>query len=94
MVNTAAETAMTGPVADPTGVMAALSVDEVSHRFGAKMALDAVSLRVAAGCFTTLLGINGAGKTTLFNFITRLFGARADYVFGCMAANGQTRDNL
>ena len=49
MVNTVEETAMTGPVADPTGVMAALSVDEVSHRFGAKTALDAVSLTVAAG---------------------------------------------
>ncbi len=83
MVNTAEETAMTGPVADPTGVMAALSVDEVSHRFGAKTALDAVSLTVAAGCFTTLLGINGAGKTTLFNLITRLYGARAGRIQVC-----------
>ena len=66
IVNTAEKTAMTGPVADPTGVMAALPVDEVSHRFGAKTALDAVSPTVAAGCFTTLLGINRAGKTTLF----------------------------
>ena len=74
---------MTGPVADPTGVMAALSVDEVSHRFGAKTALDAVSLTVAAGCFTTLLGINGAGKTTLFNLITRLYGARAGRIQVC-----------
>ena len=83
MVNTVEETAMTGPVADPTGVMAALSVDEVSHRFGAKTALDAVSLTVAAGCFTTLLGINCAGKTTPFNLITRLYGARAGRIQVC-----------
>ena len=83
MVNTVEETEMTGPVADPIGVMAAFSVDEVSHRFGAKTALDAVSLTVAAGCFTTLLGINGAGKTTLFNLITRLYGARAGRIQVC-----------
>ena len=83
MVNTVEETAMTGPVADPTGVMAALSVDEVSHCFGAKTALDAVSLTVAAGCFTTLLGINSAGKTTLFNSITRLYGPRAGRIQVC-----------
>ena len=76
LVNTAEEMRMTGPVADPTGVMAALLVDEVSHRFGAKTALNAVSLTVAAGCFTTLLGINGASKT-LFNSTTRLYSVRA-----------------
>ena len=67
MVNTAEEMRMTGPVADPTGVMAALSVDAFSNRFGAKTALDAVSLLVATGYFTTLLGINCAGKSGVFN---------------------------
>ena len=44
----------------------ALSVENVSHSFGRRMALDAVSLSVPSGTFTALLGPNGAGKTTFF----------------------------
>lgn len=55
----------------------ALSVDGVSHAFGARKALDAVSLEVPAGSFTALLGLNGAGKTTLFSLITRLYRNRS-----------------
>ncbi|QDL94270.1 ATP-binding cassette domain-containing protein (plasmid) [Paroceanicella profunda] len=51
----------------------ALSVRGVSHAFGRTKALDDVSLSVAPGSFTALLGVNGAGKTTLFNLITRLY---------------------
>lgn len=51
----------------------ALSVQNVSHRFGAVTALDDVSLTVPRGGFTALLGVNGAGKSTLFNLITRLY---------------------
>lgn len=51
----------------------ALDVREASHAFGARLALDAVSLSVAPGAFCALLGLNGAGKTTLFSLITRLF---------------------
>ena len=51
---------------------AALSVRALTHSFGARKALDAVDLEVAAGSFTALLGLNGAGKTTLFSLITRL----------------------
>jgi ABC-2 type transport system ATP-binding protein len=52
----------------------ALLVEQVSHSYGARKALDNVSLAVAAGGFTALLGLNGAGKSTLFSIITRLFG--------------------
>ena len=52
---------------------AALDVADVTHRFGARTALDHVSLRVERGAFTALLGPNGAGKTTLFAIITRLY---------------------
>ncbi len=51
----------------------ALELSGVTHRFGAKRALDDVSFRVAAGSFTALLGANGAGKSTLFALATRLF---------------------
>jgi ABC-2 type transport system ATP-binding protein len=55
----------------------ALEVENVSHAYGARRALDAVSLRVEPGSFTVLLGLNGAGKSTLFSLITRLYATRA-----------------
>ena len=54
----------------------ALEVQGVSHRYGARLALDAVSLAVAPASFTLLLGLNGAGKSTLFSLITRLYATR------------------
>jgi ABC-2 type transport system ATP-binding protein len=55
----------------------ALSVDGVSHAYGATKALDDISLSVPQGRFCALLGLNGAGKTTLFSLITRLYDTRA-----------------
>ncbi|MBU2360585.1 MAG: ATP-binding cassette domain-containing protein [Alphaproteobacteria bacterium] len=51
----------------------ALDIAAVSHRFGAKAALQDVSLTVPRAAFCALLGVNGAGKTTLFSLITRLY---------------------
>jgi ABC-2 type transport system ATP-binding protein len=51
----------------------ALSVEDVGHRFGARAALDGVSIAVGRGRFAALLGPNGAGKTTLFSVVTRLY---------------------
>ena len=45
--------------------MTALVVDEVSHRFGATIALNAVSLAVAKGEILCLVGPSGCGKSTL-----------------------------
>ena len=47
-------------------VDAALSLDGVSKRYGATLALDRVSFQVRAGSCHGLVGPNGAGKTTCF----------------------------
>jgi ABC-2 type transport system ATP-binding protein len=52
----------------------ALSIDGVSHSYGARQALTDIRFTVAPASFTALLGLNGAGKSTLFSLITRLFG--------------------
>jgi ABC-2 type transport system ATP-binding protein len=64
--------------------MKALEIDGVSHRFGRRAALTAVSFAVDPGAFTVLLGRNGAGKTTLFALVSRLYHAQsgAIRVFG------------
>jgi len=58
------------------GATPALLVEHVSHSYGSRPALADVTLRVAPGRFTALLGLNGAGKTTLFSLITRLFDTK------------------
>ena len=58
----------------------ALRVENVSHWFGPRQVLRAVSLIVSKGQFVALLGPNGAGKTTLFAIITRLYQARTGAV--------------
>ncbi|MBR0830331.1 ATP-binding cassette domain-containing protein [Bradyrhizobium manausense] len=67
------------PTSDPAAV-AALSIDGVSHAYGARRALMDVSFNVAPASFTALLGLNGAGKSTLFSLITRLFGIQSGRV--------------
>jgi ABC-2 type transport system ATP-binding protein len=50
----------------------ALSIKDLTHRYGDKRALDAVSFDLPAGTFGVLLGLNGAGKSTLFLRTARL----------------------
>jgi branched-chain amino acid transport system ATP-binding protein len=47
-----------------------LSLEGVSRRFGALLAVNSVSLVVPARERRAIIGPNGAGKTTLFNLIT------------------------
>jgi ABC-2 type transport system ATP-binding protein len=50
----------------------AIQVEQVSKRYGALCALDAVSLHIERGEFFGLLGPNGAGKTTLIHILAGL----------------------
>lgn len=52
-----------------TGAVPALAVDGLGKAFGGVVAVDGVSLDVAAGERVALIGPNGAGKSTLFNMI-------------------------
>jgi ABC-type multidrug transport system ATPase subunit len=47
-----------------------LKLVSVSRRFGTRTAVDAVSLKVAAGSAVALMGPNGSGKTTLLRLMS------------------------
>jgi ABC-type Fe3+/spermidine/putrescine transport system ATPase subunit len=48
---------------------AAVTVERITHRFGAVVALDDVSLTFRQGEFVTMLGPSGCGKTTLLRIV-------------------------
>lgn len=51
---------------------AAIVVSDLSASYGAKTALDSISLTIPRGAHFALLGPNGAGKTTLINILCTL----------------------
>ena len=68
-----------------------VQVEGLTRRFGAKTALEGVSLSVEAGSVHALLGPNGAGKTTLVRTLSGLVqpGAGLVRVGGIDAARNQ-----
>ena len=50
----------------------AVELDALSHRYGDRLALDAVSFQVASASVFSLLGPNGSGKSTLFRVLATL----------------------
>src|SRR5450759_1240937 len=57
-----------------------ISISELTRRFGAKTALDSVSLLLPRGAVYGLVGANGAGKTTLIKHILGLLRAETGSV--------------
>ncbi len=57
--------------------MSLLEIRNVSKHFGSLVAVDGVSLNVAAGELRAVIGPNGAGKTTFFNMISGFFAPTA-----------------
>ncbi len=50
----------------------AVQIDQVSFRYGKRLALDGISLSIARGEVFLFLGPNGGGKTTLFRLLCTL----------------------
>jgi len=62
-----------------------IEIQSLSHRYGDRLAVDDVSLKIKRGSIVALLGPNGGGKTTLFKILTTLLtpsGGRAS-ICGC-----------
>jgi ABC-type branched-subunit amino acid transport system ATPase component/ABC-type branched-subunit amino acid transport system permease subunit len=53
-----------------------LATEEVTVRFGGRVAVDRVSIHVGAGEIVGLIGTNGAGKSTLMNAVSGFVPAR------------------
>jgi ABC-2 type transport system ATP-binding protein len=67
---------MTDNTALPPGALV-IETRGLTKRFGSRTAIDAVDLRVPAGCAFGFLGPNGAGKTTMIRMLLGLTRASA-----------------
>jgi len=55
----------------------AIELENLTKRFGEKVAVDDLSIRLERGSFLGLLGRNGAGKSTTLKMITGLLIKRS-----------------
>src|ERR1700689_135458 len=56
-------------------------LDSVSKSYGGERALDGVSLTIAPGDTTVIIGPSGSGKSTLFGLLTGLLKPDAGIVY-------------
>lgn len=49
----------------------AMRTENISFSYGKNQVLESVSLQIAEGKITTIMGANGCGKSTLFNLMTK-----------------------
>ena len=66
-----------------------LSLNKISLKYGRKIILDSLNLKLNSGQILGLLGPNGVGKSTIFNLITGLISP--DY--GSISINSETVNN-
>ena len=62
-----------------------LQLEKISLKFGRKIILDNLSMKLNNGQILGLLGPNGVGKSTIFNLITGLISPD----FGSIIINGE-----
>ncbi len=72
--------AKTVPAATASASAPVLEVKDIGVRYGAVPALRGVSVSVAAGAITTIIGANGAGKTTLLATVSGIVAAHQGQV--------------
>src|SRR4029453_15392709 len=71
--------------------MAVLSIDGLSKRFGARLAVDAVSFDVKEREVFGLLGPNGSGKSTILRLVTGYLRPTAGSARGAGIDGGRAR---
>jgi len=49
-----------------------IEIDRLSKKYGERLVIDDVSIRIETGGITSIIGTNGAGKSTLLALISRL----------------------
>src|SRR5271167_2302010 len=68
--------------APPSAVpVAALSCEDLSVGYGARVVLKGASLELKPGCWTAIVGPNGCGKSTLLRALAGLQPARHGTIF-------------
>jgi ABC-type branched-subunit amino acid transport system ATPase component len=73
-----------------SAALPALRIEDVTVRFGGRIAVNSINLQAEPGTITGLIGPNGAGKTTTFNACTGVVRPTAGRVFlGDSCLNGK-----